>query len=101
MSDGQVVFEIKGDNTNVKQSLKDTTQAIQDESKKWDNSVDDSSGNISESLTGAFKAVVSSAAFIKVGQMLLQLAGQSIELASDLEEVQNVVDVTYLSPYTL
>ena len=95
MSDGQVVFEIKGDNTNVKQSLKDTTQAIQDESKKCDSSVDDSSGNISESLTGAFKAVVSSAAFIKVGQMLLQLAGQSIELASDLEEVQNVVDVTF------
>ena len=95
MADGQVVFEITGDNTPIKQSLKDTTQAIDNESKKWDSAVDDSSGNISDSLIGAFKAVVASSAFIKISQMLLQLAGESIQLASDLEEVQNVVDVTF------
>lgn len=95
MSDGQVIFEIKGDNTNVKQSLKDTTQAIQDESKKWDSSVDDSSGNISESLIGAFSKVAMSAAFVKIAQMLMQLGAEGIQVASDLEEVQNVVDVTF------
>ena len=95
MSDGQVIFDITGNNQPIKKSLSDTTQAIKDESKKWDQSVDDSSGNISESLIGAFKAITTSAAFIKVGQMLAQLAGESIQLASDLEEVQNVVDVTF------
>ena len=95
MSDGQVVFEIVGDNKDIKQSLKDTTTEIEKESKKWDSAVDDSSGNISTNLIGAFKAVVGSAAFIKIGQMLMQLAGESISLASDLEEVQNVVDVTF------
>ena len=95
MSDGQVIFEIKGDNTNVKQSLKDTTTAIQDESKKWDKSVDDSSGNISESMIGAFTKVVASAAFVKITQMLIQLGAEGIQVASDLEEVQNVVDVTF------
>ena len=95
MADGQIVFQITGDNTNLKRSLEDTTKQIDKESQKWDRSVDDSSGNISESLTGAFETVVKSAAFVKIAQMLAQLAGESIELASDLEEVQNVVDVTF------
>jgi len=95
MADGQVVFDITGNNQPIQKSLNETTQKIQDESKKWDQSVDNSSGNISSSLVGAFKAVVGSAAFIKIGQMLLQLGGESIQLASDLEEVQNVVDVTF------
>ena len=95
MSDGQVVFEIKGDNTPIKKSLQDTTQAINQESKKWDSAVDDSSGNISESLIGSFTKVVASAAFMKIAQMLIQLGVEGIQLASDLEEVQNVVDVTF------
>lgn len=95
MADGQVVFDITGNNQPIQKSLSETTTKIQQESKKWDQSVDDSSGNISGSLIGAFKAVVGSAAFIKIGQMLLQLGGESIQLASDLEEVQNVVDVTF------
>ena len=95
MADGQVVFDITGNNQPIQKSLSETTSKIQQESKKWDQSVDDSSGNISGSLIGAFKAVVGSAAFIKIGQMLLQLGGESIQLASDLEEVQNVVDVTF------
>ena len=95
MADGQVVFEITGDNKPIQRSLADTTKAIQSESKKWDDTVDDSSGKISDSLIGAFKAVTASAAFIKVGQMLAQLAGESIELASDLQEVQNVVDSAF------
>ena len=95
MSDGQIVFQITGDNTNLKRTLEDTTKQIGREADKWDRTVDDSSGNISESLTGAFSTVVKSAAFVKIAQMLAQLAGESIQLASDLEEVQNVVDVTF------
>ena len=95
MADGQVIFEIKGDNAPIKKSLSDTTQSIQDESKKWDTAVDDSSGKMSSNLIKAFTAVTTSAAFVKIGQMLLQLAGESIDVASDLEEVQNVVDVTF------
>lgn len=95
MADGQVVFEIRGDNSDLKRTLQNTTSDIQNESKKWDKAVDDSSGTMSESLIHAFTAVTTSAAFIKIGQMLLQLAGESVQLASDLEEVQNVVDVTF------
>ena len=95
MADGQIVFEITGDNKALKQALQDTTREIDSESKKWDSSVDDSSGNISSSLISAFTKVTASAAFVKIAQMLMQLGGESIQLASDLEEVQNVVDVTF------
>lgn len=95
MNDGKIVFEITGDNTSLKQALKETTTDIETESKKWDTAVDDSSGNISSSLIGAFQAVTASAAFVKIAQMLIQLTGESVQLASDLEEVQNVVDVTF------
>lgn len=95
MADGQVIFEITGDNKPIKKSLEDTTKEIQKESQKWDESVDNSSGNISSSMIEAFTAITKSAAFIKIAQMLLQLGGESIQLASDLEEVQNVVDVTF------
>lgn len=95
MADGQVVFEITGDNSKIKQSVQDTTKYIDDESKKWDSSVDDSSNKISDSLTGAFLKVVASAAFVKITQMLIDLGVESVQVASDLEEVQNVVDVTF------
>lgn len=95
MADGQVVFEITGDNSNIKKSLQDTTKTINDESKKWDSSVDNSSNKISDSLTGAFTKVVASAAFVKITQMLINLGVESVQVASDLEEVQNVVDVTF------
>ena len=95
MADGQVIFDITGNNEPIKKSLSETTATIQKETKNWDQSVDDSSGTISSSLIGAFKAVTASAAFIKISQMLIQLGGESIQLASDLQEVQNVVDVTF------
>ena len=95
MSDGKVVFEIVGDNKPIQKTLSDTSRAIENESKNWDKSVDNASGNISDSLITAFKAVTTSAAFIKIGQMLVQLGGESVELASDLQEVQNVVDTAF------
>lgn len=94
-ADGQIVFDIKGNNKPFKESLAETTSAINSETKKWKKSVDDSSGNIGDSLTGAFTKVATSAAFVKIAQMLIQLGSESVGLASDLEEVQNVVDVTF------
>lgn len=95
MADGQVVFEIKGDNSGIKQTLSETTQAIRSETAEWEKTTDDTGNTVSGSLIGAFQKVVVSAAFVKIGKMLLDLGIESINLASDLEEVQNVVDVTF------
>ena len=36
MADGQVVFEITGDDQKINQTVKQVTSNIQTESKKWD-----------------------------------------------------------------
>lgn len=93
MADGQVVFEIKGDPSNVNQTVKQVTGNIQQESKKWDQAVDDSMDKAGKSFlnwktvaTGVITAI--GAAVVKFGQ-------EAIEAASDLAEVQNVVDTVF------
>ena len=86
MADGQVIFEIKGDNKPIKESLNETTNAIKNASKDWDRAADDSGSNISTSLTNAFSTVVKSAAFYKIGKMLVDLGVESVNLASDLQD---------------
>lgn len=95
MADGQVVFQIIGDNAGIMRTLSETTQAIKSETAEWERTTDDTGNTVSGSLIGAFQKVVVSAAFVKIGKMLLDLGIESINLASDLEEVQNVVDVTF------
>ena len=93
--DGQVVFEIQGDNKPLKQALSESTSAIQKESKNWDNAVDQASGKMNSSFTGALKSMAAAVAASKIGQMLVDFGKQAISAASDLAEVQNVVDVTF------
>lgn len=94
-SDGQVVIEIQGDKKPIDKALRDTTSAIQNESKKWDTAVDDSAGNIQSKMVSAFKAIAGAAATAKIGKALLDFGVDAVNAASDLREVQNVVDVTF------
>jgi len=94
-SDGKIVFEVDVDGKNALTDLKGITRDIEQETKKWDNSVSQTSDKLGSNLVDAFKTVAASSAFIQIGRMLVQLGGESITLASDLEEVQNVVDVTF------
>ena len=80
MADGQVVFEIEGDTRGIKSSLKETTSLVDKESSKWES---------------ALKKISIAAIAAKAGQALLKLGKDAIQAASDLEEVQNVVDVTF------
>ena len=50
MADGQVVYEIVGDASNVNKTVKQVTSTIQSESKKWDQAVDDSMDKAGESF---------------------------------------------------
>lgn len=95
MADGQVVFEISGDNRKVKDTLRDTTSAIEREGKNWDKAASNAGDSIQDKFTKVFKAVAASAVAAKVGKALLDFGADAIQAASDLEEVQNVVDVTF------
>lgn len=95
MADGQVIFEIDGDASKVKKSFNDVTSALDKESKKWDRTAQESSDTIGNKFTGMFKKISTVAAAAKVAQVLYDWGKAAVSAASDLEEVQNVVDVTF------
>ena len=94
-NDGSVVFEITGDKRPIDKVLKDTTADIEKESKNWDKAAQQSTDSMGSSFTGMFKKISAAAVAAKVGQVLLDWGKQAVQAASDLQEVQNVVDVTF------
>ena len=95
MADGQVVFEIKGDPSNVNQTVKQVTSNIQTESKKWDQAASQATGDIEKSFASMAGNIVGSLAAAGIGAILLNWGKAALETASDLAEVQNVVDTVF------
>lgn len=94
-NDGQIVFEVTADGKHAIANIKDITRAIEQESKKWDDAAKESTDNIGNSFGSMLKKVAAGLSAAKIGKELLDMGKEAISLASDLEEVQNVVDVTF------
>ena len=92
-SDGKVVFQIEGDARGVKNTIKDVTNDIEKESKKWDNAAEQSTGNIEGFFGGMLKGIVGAISAAGIAKLILDWGKAAIQAASDLQEVQNVVDV--------
>lgn len=95
MADGQVVFEIKGDPSNVNQTVKQVTNNIQQESKKWDQAADKATGDIEKSFSNMAGKIVGTLAAAGIGSILISWGSAALETASNLAEVQNVVDTVF------
>ena len=95
MADGQVVFEIKGDSSNVNQTVKQVTNNIQQESKKWDQAADKATGDIEKSFANMAGNIVGSLTAAGIGAILMNWGKAAVDAASDLAEVQNVVDTVF------
>ena len=94
-SDGQIVFEVTADGKRAIADIKDITKAIQQETGKWDKAADESADHMGNSFDGMLKRLAAGFSFAKIGKALVDLGKQAVQAASDLEEVQNVVDVTF------
>lgn len=95
MSDGQVVFEITADGKHAIADVKEVTKAIESESKKWDKSAKEGTDAIDSSFSKMLGKVAGSLAAAGVASILKNWGSAAISAASDLREVQNVVDVTF------
>lgn len=95
MADGQVVFEIEGDNAGIKRTLSETTDAIQSESKNWDKAASDGAAGIEAAFNKAFDVNRIKTWAIEAAKQLGKFGLESLDVASDLQEVQNVVDTTF------
>ena len=94
-NDGSVVVGITGDNRGLEDVLAQTDKALAAAGKKWEGTVGSAADGMSSRFANAFTKIATGAAMAKVGAELGKLAAEAINLASDLEEVQNVIDVTF------
>ena len=95
MADGQVVFEITADGKKAIASIKDITKAIESEGKKWDDAAGDAADGAEGAWDKAVKGIVGKLTAAGVAAIFMKWGKAAIEAASDLQEVQNVVDVTF------
>jgi hypothetical protein len=94
-SDGKVVFQIEGDARGVKNTIKDVTCDIEKESKKWDDAVKESTDKGEGFFKGMLKGIVGAISAAGIAKLILDWGKAAVSAASDLAEVQNVVDVTF------
>lgn len=95
MADGRVVFKVDGDPSGINSTLKDVTNNIEKESKKWDKAAGESASGAESAWTGAVGKIAGALTAAGIGKVLLSWGKAAISAASDLSEVQNVVDVTF------
>ena len=76
MADGKVEFQIVGDASQVNQTVKQVTSNIQSESKKWDQSVDDSMNKAGKSFLNW--KTVAAGAVTAIGAAMLKLGKEAI-----------------------
>ena len=95
MADGQVVFEITADGKHVKADIKDITKAIESEGKKWDQSASQATAGIENSFTKMAGSIAAKLSAAGIATALLSFGKAAVDAASDLSEVQNVVDTVF------
>ena len=95
MADGRVEFEITADGRKAFASIDQVTDALEKAGKEWEGDANKSTDKIGGSFTSMVKGIVGAISAAKIGQMLLNIGKDAVQAASDLEEVQNVVDVTF------
>lgn len=86
----------------IKDGFRDAEKASEDGSEKIEDDLDDvgdkskqTGDTIGSELSGAFKKVLAAVSVAEIAQELVEFGKECLELGSDLEEVQNVVDVTF------
>jgi hypothetical protein len=94
-NDGQIVFEVTADGRQAVADIQNITREIQQQTRNWDSSVDNSTQNMTQAMNRAFDINRVKAWGLQLGKYLIDFGKQSIEAASALEEVQNVVDTTF------
>ena len=90
-ADGSVIIDTKMDTEGVKHGTKE----IKEELSEVGESSSKANDSIGGDLVSGFKKLGKAIAAAKVVEKLYEFGKEAIELGSDLEEVQNVVDVTF------
>ena len=94
-NDGSIVYQVDIDTKKAKVDLQSLTKDIEKESHKWESAAGEASDGIEGKFSGMLKKLAAGFSAVKIGKALIDLGKDAIQAASDLQEVQNVVDVTF------
>ena len=94
-SDGQVVFEISADNKKAKTAISETTEALKKAGNEWERTAAQSGEDMTKAFAKSLDINRIKDYALKAGKALLDFGRDAVQVASDLQEVQNVVDVTF------
>lgn len=95
MSDGRVEFEVVGNTRGIRSAIDEATSHIEQQTRRWDDAAEEASDGMESKFSSALKKIVAGFSAVKIGKALLDFGKDAVQAASDLEEVQNVVDVTF------
>lgn len=95
MPDGRVEFEITADGRKAFATIDDVTEALKKGGQQWEQNAKQSTDKIGSAFKDMFSALALKDILQSAGKALLDFGKEAISAASDLSEVQNVVDVTF------
>ena len=95
MPDGRVEFEITADGRKAFATIDDVTEALKKSGQQWEQNAKQSTDKIGSAFKDMFSALALKDVLQNAGKALLDFGKEAISAASDLSEVQNVVDVTF------
>ena len=95
MPDGRVEFEITADGRKAFATIDDVTEALKKGGQQWERNAKESTDKIGGAFKDMFSALALKDILQQAGKALFDFGKEAIDAASDLSEVQNVVDATF------
>ena len=93
--DGKVVYEIEGDNSQALKALDEFEKEAKKTGGEFEETVEDTMGGAESTVSTAATKIAKAIGSAFVVKQVIEFGKAAIGVASDLNEVQNVVDTTF------
>ena len=93
--DGKVVYKIEGDNSQALKALDEFEKEAKKTGGEFDETVEDTMGGAESTVSTAATKIAKAIGSAFVTKQIIEFGKAAVGVASDLNEVQNVVDTTF------
>ena len=93
--DGKVVYKIEGDNSQAMKALDEFEKEAKKTGGEFEETVEDTMGGAESTVSAAATKIAKAIGSAFVVKQVIEFGKAAIGVASDLNEVQNVVDTTF------
>lgn len=93
--DGKVVYKIEGDNSQAMKALDEFEAEAKKTGDQFEDTVEDTMDGAEKSVSGTAAKIAKAIGSAFVTKQVIEFGKAAIGVASDLNEVQNVVDTTF------